>query len=210
MWHHNPQSENFLGSVKTFGRRACHDEGKRVAESLCYAYAKQHKVEVRIARIFNTFGPRMRIGDGRVISIFVLQCLRGECFTVTGDGNTSRSLMYISDLIDSLVELMLSDYTGGPMNLGKEEEYNLIEITEMVTRAVQKVRGDKFRPTKITFLPPRKDDPLMRNPDCALAREKLGWSAKVDIDQGMIETVEWFAAMEEEDWLYDAEEEDQG
>ncbi|KAH0543862.1 hypothetical protein FGG08_001901 [Glutinoglossum americanum] len=210
LWHHNPQSENFLGNVKTFGRRACHDEGKRAAESLCYAYAKQHNVEVRIARVFNTFGPRMRIDDGRVVSTFILQCLRGECFTIKGDGNSSRSLMYISDLIDGLIELMLSDYTGGPMNFGKQEEYNMIEVTEIVTRAVKKVQGDKFRPTPTSFLPARTDDPLMRHPDCTLAKEQLGWSTKVDIDEGMLETVEWFAAMEEEDWLYDTEEEEEG
>jgi nucleoside-diphosphate-sugar epimerase len=114
--------------------------------------------------------------------------------------------MYISDLIGGLVELMLSDYIGGPMNFGKEEEYNMVEITEIVTRAVQRVQGGKFRPTKANFLPATKDDPLMRNPDCALAKEQLGWSAKMDIDEGMLETVEWFAAMEEEDWLYDMEE----
>jgi len=207
LWHRNPQTESFLGSVKTFGRRACYDEGKRVAESLCYAYARQHGVEVRIARIFNTFGPRMRMSDGRVVSTFITQCLRGESFTITGDGNTSRSLMYISDLIDGLVELMLSDYSGGPMNFGKEEEYNIIEITEIVARAVQKVQGAKFHNTTTTFLSAPKDDPLMRDPDCTLAKEELGWSTKVNIEEGMLKTVEWFVAMEEEDSSLDKEKE---
>lgn len=187
----HPQKETYWGNVNPIGPRACYDEGKRVAETLTYAYAKQDKVDVRVARIFNTFGPRMNPDDGRVVSTFIVQALKNKDLTVHGDGTQTRSFQYIHDLIDGLILLMHSEGDAEvtePVNLGNPEEVAVKEFAEMVRGLVNPGAG-------IVHLPATTDDPQRRRPDITRARERLGWSPRFSMRQGLEETIEYFKAM---------------
>lgn len=182
----HPQVESYRGSVNPVGIRSCYDEGKRVAETLMMDYHRQHGVSVGIARIFNTYGPRMAFDDGRVVSNFVVQALRGKKLTVYGDGKQSRSFTYVSDLIDGLVALMAqADFTG-PVNLGNDREFTMLELAEAIT--------GKIGATGIEFQPLPSDDPTRRRPDISLARNVLRWEPKVHLQNGLDLTIADFKA----------------
>ncbi|KAJ3049141.1 UDP-glucuronic acid decarboxylase 1 [Rhizophlyctis rosea] len=180
----HPQKETYWGYVNPIGPRACYDEGKRVAETLTYAYAKQDRVDVRVARIFNTFGPRMNENDGRVVSNFIIQALKGEDLTVYGEGDQTRSFQYVHDLVDGLIALM-NQPCQDPMNLGNPDEYTILEFAEMIRDSVN-------RGVRIIKLPSTTDDPQRRRPDIGRAQHYLGWSPKFSVGQGIGETVEYF------------------
>jgi UDP-glucuronate decarboxylase len=180
----HPQKETYWGHVNPIGPRACYDEGKRVAETLTYAYEKQDGVEVRVARIFNTFGPRMNAEDGRVVSNFIMQALTGSNITVYGDGKQTRSFQYVHDLVDGLIALMNAEYNQ-PVNIGNPDEYTIQQFAEMIRK---EVNPDAV----ITHLPATTDDPQKRQPDISRAREILGWKPKFDVKTGIAETVEYF------------------
>ena len=182
----HPQPESYRGLVNTLGPRACYDEGKRAAEALCSDYRRSHDVEVRIARIFNTYGPGMATNDGRVVSNFILQTLRGEPVTVYGDGSQTRSFCYRDDLIEGLVRLMALDgEEPWPVNLGNSEECSMLDLVQAVARACG-------REAKVTYQPIPNDDPKQRCPDITRARELLDWSPAVSLQQGLQRTVSWF------------------
>ncbi|MEK6807809.1 MAG: UDP-glucuronic acid decarboxylase family protein [Nanoarchaeota archaeon] len=180
----HPQKETYKGNVNPIGIRACYDEGKRVAETLMFDYNRQHCVEIRVARIFNTYGPRVAQNDGRVISNFILQALKGEPITVYGDGMQTRSFCYVSDMVEGLYKLMNSDTTG-PINLGNPDELAILEIARKITSLTKSQ-------SKIIFMPLPADDPYKRKPDITLAKEKLGWAPKVDLDTGLKQTIDYF------------------
>ena len=182
----HPQEENYWGNVNPIGIRSCYDEGKRCAESLCFDYHRIHKVDVKVIRIFNTYGPRMAVNDGRVVSNFVVQALRGEDITIYGDGSQTRSFQYVSDLVEGMIRMMASpkDITG-PVNLGNPGEFTMIELAEKV---LSKVGGK----SKIVFKPLPQDDPKMRRPDISLAKKTLDWEPKVSLDEGLDEVINYF------------------
>ncbi|KAF8469190.1 NAD(P)-binding protein [Kalaharituber pfeilii] len=199
----HPQREDYWGHVNCIGPRACYDEGKRVSEALAYSYARQDNVDVRVARIFNTFGPRMNWNDGRVVSNFIVQALRGEELTIYGDGSATRSFQYVHDLVDGLISLMESDCKE-PVNLGNPQEYTIEEFAKLSIELVNTVKGQSHKEggqtevqeakkPKITYLPPVTDDPPKRRPDISRAKEKLGWQPKWDVRDGMLETIAYFA-----------------
>jgi UDP-glucuronate decarboxylase len=179
------QHEAYRGSVNTVGPRACYDEGKRAAETLFWEYGAHHGVETRIARIFNTYGPRMNPDDGRVVSNFIVQALRGEALTVYGTGAQTRSFCYVDDMVEGLVRLMASDEKM-PVNLGNPGEFTMLELAEKVLARVGGARPVSFQP-----LP--QDDPRQRRPDISRARRILGWAPTVPLDRGLDMTVDWFA-----------------
>ena len=182
----HPQPESYRGLVNTLGPRACYDEGKRAAEALCSDYRRSHDVEVRIARIFNTYGPGMATNDGRVVSNFILQTLRGEPVTVYGDGSQTRSFCYRDDLIEGLVRLMALDgKEPRPVNLGNPEECSMLDLVQAVARACG-------REATVTYQPIPNDDPKQRCPDITRARELLNWSPAVNLQEGLQRTVSWF------------------
>jgi UDP-glucuronate decarboxylase len=181
----HPQTESYKGSVNPIGIRACYDEGKRVAETLFFDYHRQHGVEIRVARIFNTYGPRMLPDDGRVVSNFVVQALRGEDLTIYGDGLQTRSFCYADDLIEGFIRLMNHDQLTGPVNLGNPGEFTMLELAEQILKKV----GGK---SKLTFHPLPGDDPKQRCPDITLASEQLGWKPKLSLDEGLDPTIEYF------------------
>jgi UDP-glucuronate decarboxylase len=181
----HPQREDYWGHVNPIGPRSCYDEGKRVAESLCINYHHAHKVEVRIVRIFNTYGPRMDPNDGRVISNFITQALRGEPLTVYGDGRQTRSFCYCDDLIRGLIAMMDQDHDIGPVNLGNPGEYSMLELAQEVLKATGSSSPIQFEP-----LP--KDDPKQRCPDISKAKALLGWSPTVDLPTGLAKTVPYY------------------
>ena len=182
----HPQPESYRGLVNTLGPRACYDEGKRAAEALCSDYRRSHDVEVRIARIFNTYGPGMATNDGRVVSNFILQTLRGEPLTVYGDGSQTRSFCYRDDLIEGLVRLMALDgKEPRPVNLGNPEECSMLDLVQAVARACG-------REATVTYQPIPNDDPKQRCPDITRARELLNWSPAVSLQEGLQRTVSWF------------------
>ena len=182
----HPQPESYSGLVNTLGPRACYDEGKRAAEALCSDYRRSHDVEVRIARIFNTYGPGMATNDGRVVSNFILQTLRGEPVTVYGDGSQTRSFCYRDDLIEGLVRLMALDgKEPRPVNLGNPEECSMLDLVQAVARACG-------REATVTYQPIPNDDPKQRCPDITRARELLNWSPAVSLQEGLQRTVSWF------------------
>ena len=182
----HPQPESYRGLVNTLGPRACYDEGKRAAEALCSDYRRSHDVEVRIARIFNTYGPGMATNDGRVVSNFILQTLRGEPVTVYGDGSQTRSFCYRDDLIEGLVRLMALDgKEPWPVNLGNPEECSMRDLVQAVARACG-------REATVTYQPIPNDDPKQRCPDITRARELLDWSPAVSLQEGLQRTVSWF------------------
>jgi UDP-glucuronate decarboxylase len=186
----HPQPESYRGWVNCTGPRACYDEGKRAAETLAFDYARAGRVDVRVARIFNTYGPRMRADDGRVVSNVICQALAGEDITIYGDGSQTRSFCYASDLVDGLMRLMDSGASDGPVNLG-----NPIELT--VSDLVERVLALTGSHSKPVYLPLPEDDPRRRRPDISRARELLGWEPKVGLQQGLEATAAWFAAERE-------------
>jgi UDP-glucuronate decarboxylase len=181
----HPQPESYWGYVNPIGVRSCYDEGKRVAETLCMDYHRQKRVDVRIARIFNTYGPRMAVNDGRVVSNFIIQALKGEDITVYGEGNQSRSFAYVSDLVVGLIRLMNRDGFVGPVNLGNPQEITILELAEVVVALAASRSRIKFNP-----LP--EDDPRQRQPDISLAREVLGWEPTVSLREGLRMTIDYF------------------
>ena len=181
----HPQPESYWGNVNPIGVRSCYDEGKRVAETLMMDYHRQNKVDIRIVRLFNTYGPRMAVDDGRVVSNFIVQALRGEPLTVYGDGSQTRSFCYVSDLIEGLCLMMDAEDLIGPLNLGNPGEFTIAELAEKVL----KITGSK---SKIARLPLPADDPVRRRPDITLAKTRLGWEPKIPLDEGLARTIEYF------------------
>ena len=180
----HPQPESYWGSVNPIGVRSCYDEGKRIAETLCFDYQRMNDVEVRVARIFNTYGPRMLPDDGRVVSNFIVQALRGEPLTLYGDGSQTRSFCYVSDLIEGLIRLMNGDHTG-PINLGNPNEFTIRELAELVRSQINPELQLVARP-----LP--QDDPQQRQPAIDLARQQLDWQPTVSLEQGLASTINSF------------------
>ena len=180
----HPQTEDYWGNVNTIGPRGCYDESKRFAEAITMAYHRQHKLETRIVRIFNTYGPRMRLEDGRVVPAFVSQALRNESITVFGEGKQTRSFCYCSDLIEGIYRLMMSDYPL-PVNIGNPREMSMLEFAREIIGAT----GAK---SKIVFKPLPQDDPKQRKPDITLARKLLKWEPKVELSDGLARTIEYF------------------
>ncbi|NEN96112.1 MAG: SDR family oxidoreductase [Moorea sp. SIO1F2] len=180
----HPQSEDYRGNVNPIGIRSCYDEGKRVAETLAFDYHRQNGVDIRVARIFNTYGPRMLENDGRVVSNFVVQALKGEPLTVYGDGSQTRSFCYVSDLVEGLMRLMNNDHTG-PINLGNPGEYTILELAQ----AIQKMVNPD---TEIIFKPLPQDDPRRRQPDISKAKTLLGWEPTIPLSEGLDLTVSDF------------------
>jgi UDP-glucuronate decarboxylase len=182
----HPQQESYWGRVNPIGPRSCYDEGKRCAETLFFDYYRQHKTDIKVARIFNTYGPRMQPDDGRVVSNFIVQALRGEPITVYGKGNQTRSFCYVDDMVDGLVRLMGTDrgFTG-PVNLGNPVEFTILELAERIIALTKSKSRIKFKP-----LP--EDDPKQRQPDIGLARKKLKWTPKVKLEDGLKETIRYF------------------
>lgn len=196
----HPQPEDYWGHVNPIGPRACYDEGKRVAETLTYGFHRQDGVDVRVARIFNTYGPRMNPFDGRVVSNFIVQALRGEDMTVYGDGKQTRSFQYIHDLIDGLIALMNSDETR-PVNIGNGDEFTIAEFAELVREIVEKVqREDGIEPKRvnIVYKPMPTDDPQKRRPDTTRAKEVLDWQPRWTVRMGLEEMVRYYKAKMEE------------
>jgi UDP-glucuronate decarboxylase len=185
----HPQQESYWGRVNPIGPRSCYDEGKRCAETLFFDYYRQHKTDIKVARIFNTYGPRMQPDDGRVVSNFIVQALRGEPITVYGKGNQTRSFCYVDDMVDGLVRLMGTDrgFTG-PVNLGNPVEFTILELAERIIALTKSKSRIKFKP-----LP--EDDPKQRQPDIGLARKKLKWAPKVKLEDGLKETIRYFRAV---------------
>ena len=181
----SPQREDYWGHVNPIGLRACYDEGKRAAESLFFDYQRQFRLDIKVARIFNTYGPKMSIDDGRVVSNFILQALRGEDLTLFGDGSQTRSFCYVSDLVEGLVRLMESSNISGPINLGNEHEVTIRYIAELV---IAKVNSK----SSLIYLPLPSDDPKQRKPDTGKAQELLGWKAEISLDQGLKSTIDYF------------------
>ncbi len=181
----HPQKETYWGNVNPIGLRSCYDEGKRVAETLMMDYSRQNQVDIRIARIFNTYGPRMAIDDGRVVSNFIVQALKGDDLTVYGDGQQTRSFCYVSDLISALVAMMNTEGVKGPINLGNPAEFTVLELAEKVI----KLTGSR---SKISFKPLPSDDPVRRCPDISLAKEKLAWEPHIILDTGLAKTIGYF------------------
>jgi UDP-glucuronate decarboxylase len=184
----HPQPETYWGNVNPIGIRSCYDEGKRVAETLMMDYHRQNGVDVRIIRIFNTYGPRMALEDGRVVSNFVAQALRGEDLTVFGDGSQTRSFCYVDDLVEGMVRLMTREGVTGPVNVGNPTETSVLEFA----RRILEYTGSR---SKIVHRPLPSDDPKQRQPDIARARELLGWEPKVPLEAGLRKTIEYFAGI---------------
>ena len=182
----HPQRESYRGSVSSIGPRACYDEGKRCAEALFFDYYRLHAVEIKVARIFNTYGPQMQLDDGRVVSNFIVQALRNEPLTIHGEGNQTRSFCYVDDLIDGIMRLMLSPaQVTGPVNLGNPNEVTVLELAERVIE----LTGSRSR---IVRRPMPLDDPTRRRPDISLARSELDWEPRVGLDEGLQRTIRWF------------------
>ena len=185
----HPQTESYWGNVNTIGLRSCYDEGKRCAETLFFDYYRQNKVNIRVVRIFNTYGPRMHPNDGRVVSNFVVQALSNRDITVYGDGSQTRSFCYVDDLVEGLIRMMDGpDEFVGPVNLGNPGEFSILELAEMTI----KMTGSR---SKIIFEELPQDDPLQRQPDITLAKERLGWKPGVDLEVGLAKTIAYFKGL---------------
>jgi UDP-glucuronate decarboxylase len=185
----HPQPETYWGNVNCIGPRSCYDEGKRCAETLFFDYHRQHNLNIKVARIFNTYGPRMHLNDGRVVSNFIVQALQGKPLTIFGDGTQTRSFCYVNDLVDGLVRLMNSgDDITGPINLGKPGEFTILELAE-------KVIDLTGAGSEIVFKPLPVDDPRQRRPDITLAREILGWNPEVSLEEGLKKAIVYFDAL---------------
>lgn len=181
----HPQPESYRGSVNTVGIRSCYDEGKRCAETLFFDYHRQNGVEIRVVRIFNTYGPRMLPDDGRVVSNFIVQALRGEDLTIYGTGSQTRSFCYVDDLIEGFLRLMEHDTLTGPVNIGNPGEFTMLELAELI---LKKIGGS----SKLTFRPLPADDPTQRKPDISLARKELDWEPRIPLDEGLELTIDYF------------------
>jgi UDP-glucuronate decarboxylase len=181
----HPQPESYWGRVNPIGIRSCYDEGKRCAETLFFDYHRQNKVDIRVVRIFNTYGPQMLPDDGRVVSNFIVQALQGKDLTIYGDGSQTRSFCYVDDLIEGFVRLMRHPDLTGPVNIGNPGEFTMLELAELV---LQKTGGK----SKISYYPLPGDDPKQRQPDITLAKKELGWEPKVSLDQGLDSTIDYF------------------
>jgi UDP-glucuronate decarboxylase len=186
----HPQTEAYWGHVNPIGPRSCYDEGKRIAETLTYEYVRQGHVDARVARIFNTYGPRQSVHDGRLVSNFINQAIKGGQLEIYGDGSQTRSFCFVDDLISGLIKLMESDCTE-PVNLGNPEEFTVVEFADMVLEIV----GSKDTST-IVIKEPLVDDPKRRRPDITRAREVLGWQPRWNVRKGIVETVEYYRALE--------------
>jgi UDP-glucuronate decarboxylase len=184
----HPQTEDYWGHVNPIGPRSCYDEGKRVAESLCMAYHHAHALEIRLIRIFNTYGPRMDPNDGRVVSNFIMQALRGEPLTIFGDGQQTRSFCYCDDLIEGMMRLMDQDQSVGPVNIGNPGEFTMLELAELVL----KLTNSK---SKITHVPLPADDPKQRRPDITRANQLLGWTPQVPLAEGLKPTIAYYRSL---------------
>lgn len=182
----NPQPETYRGNVNPIGTRSCYDEGKRCAETLFFDYHRQHSLKIKVARIFNTYGPRMHPNDGRVVSNFIIQALEGEAITVYGDGSQKRSFCYVDDLTHGMIRLMNTpDDVTGPVNLGNPEEVKILDLAERI----RELTGSK---SEIRFDALPQDDPRQRQPDISLAKELLGWEPKVSLEEGLRKTIDYF------------------
>jgi UDP-glucuronate decarboxylase len=182
----HPQTEAYWGRVNPIGIRSCYDEGKRCAETLFFDYHRQHKVDIKVIRIFNTYGPRMNANDGRVVSNFIVQALRGEDITIYGEGKQTRSFCYVDDLVEGMLRMMETEpgFTG-PVNMGNPGEFTMLELAEKVIKQV----GGK---SKLVFMPLPQDDPKQRKPDITIAKTKLAWEPKIHLDDGLKETIAYF------------------
>ncbi len=185
----HPQKEDYWGNVNTIGVRSCYDEGKRCAETLFFDYHRQNNVNIRVVRIFNTYGPRMHPNDGRVVSNFIVQALANRDITVYGDGTQTRSFCYVDDLVEGLIRMMNGpdDFTG-PVNMGNPGEFSMLDLAEMVIR----LTGSK---SKIIFEPLPQDDPMQRQPDISLAKERLDWEPRINLEEGLKKTIEYFRSI---------------
>ncbi len=181
----HPQKEDYWGNVNTIGIRSCYDEGKRVAETLMMDYHRQNSVDIKIVRIFNTYGPRMLPNDGRVVSNFIIQALKGQDITVYGKGSQTRSFCYVDDLIEGMVRMMNTENFTGPLNLGNPEEYSILELAQKIIT----MTGSK---SKIVYKTLPSDDPTQRQPDITLAGQKLGWKPTISLADGLVRTIEYF------------------
>lgn len=182
----HPQTENYWGNVNPIGPRSCYDEGKRCAETLFFDYHRQHRLDIRVARIFNTYGPRMHPNDGRVVSNFIVQALKGEDITLYGDGLQTRSFCYVDDLIEGIIRFMdLEPAFAGPMNLGNPDEFTIRQLAETIVE----LTGSR---SKLVFRPLPADDPMQRKPDITLARERLQWDPKTRLEEGLKSTIAYF------------------
>jgi UDP-glucuronate decarboxylase len=185
----HPQPESYWGNVNPVGIRSCYDEGKRCAETLFFDYHRQHKLQIKVVRIFNTYGPRMATNDGRVVSNFILQCLEGKDITIYGDGSQTRSFCYVDDLVNGFIKMMATPSTvTGPVNLGNPGEFTMIELAELA----KKLTGSN---SKISFKPLPQDDPKQRQPDISKARELFGWEPMVKLEQGLAKTITYFETL---------------
>ena len=185
----HPQTESYWGNVNPIGPRSCYDEGKRCAETLCFDYRRQHGLPVKVIRIFNTYGPRMHPDDGRVVSNFICQALRGQPITIHGDGSQSRSFCYVDDLIEGMIRMMATpDDVTGPVNLGNPVEFTIAELAEKVIARIGKN-------ARIEHLPPAEDDPRRRRPDITRAQELLDWTPTTALDDGLAQTIDYFAEL---------------
>lgn len=185
----HPQKESYWGNVNPIGERSCYDEGKRAAETLFSDYHKQNNVKIKIVRIFNTYGPRMHLNDGRVVSNFIVQALQNKAITVYGEGNQTRSFQFVDDLVEGMIKMMASpDSLIGPVNIGNPHEFTILELAKKVIL----LTGSK---SKIIYQPLPSDDPLMRNPDISLAKKELNWEPKINIDQGLARTIQFFESI---------------
>ncbi len=181
----HPQKEEYWGHVNPIGLRSCYDEGKRIAETLFMDYHRKHDIDIRIVRIFNTYGPRMFLNDGRVVSNFIVQALKNDDITVYGNGEQTRSFCYVDDMIDGFVKMMNNESFIGPVNLGNPEEFRIIELAELIIDLTNSR-------SKIIYNKKPSDDPLKRKPDITIAREKLGWEPKIRLTEGLKKTIEYF------------------
>lgn len=186
----HPQHESYWGNVNTIGPRSCYDEGKRVAETMMYSYRNQNGVEVRVARIFNTFGPRMHPNDGRVVSNFIIQALQNKDMTIYGEGTQTRSFQYVSDLVEGLYALMNGGYDQ-PVNLGNPDEYTVKDFAEYIQKLTQSQ-------SKIQFLPKSQDDPSQRRPDISTAKREIQWEPRVTVEDGLKKTIQYFQSVLDE------------
>ena len=185
----HPQAETYWGNVNPIGPRACYDEGKRCAETLFFDYYRQHRLRIKVARIFNTYGPHMHPNDGRVISNFIIQALRGEPLTIYGNGSQTRSFCYVDDMVEGLILLMnTSDEVTGPVNLGNPVEHSILEIAQKILELTRSK-------SRIIFQPSVQDDPERRRPDISMAQETLRWSPKITLEEGLPKTIDYFDSL---------------
>lgn len=185
----HPQTEDYWGRVNPIGIRSCYDEGKRCAETLFFDYFRQHHLEIKVMRIFNTYGPRMHPNDGRVVSNFIVQALQNKPITIYGDGSQTRSFCYVSDLIEGMIKFMESDKTiTGPINIGNPNEFTMLELAELILKLTSSQ-------SKIIFKSLPEDDPKQRQPDISLAKNKLGWEPKIKLEDGLNETIKYFRGL---------------